>query len=258
MAANLVRRLPPRNATQLVDQRAMDLGPKAVDRGLVARRDAVDGARLVDDRARHREVAFRGQELGDRRRPVGAQRRPAPPSSHRRPSWRRRRRRGDRTTVTQAIRSPFGTVRAIRPAGSLPMPISLPPSPTAEPDPGAGQEQIVERRGPRRDVDAAHVARPAVGAAAAALDGHGMADARVAPCRRHPLDARAVVDAHLVDGDAAAGLVRPPRAPRRRRAYRRRCAPARRTPPARPPARRCRRDHRSRAPPPRRAARRSR
>src|SRR6185437_15204070 len=30
----------------------------------------------------------------------------------------------------QAMRSPFGTVAAIRPAGSLPMPISLPPSPT--------------------------------------------------------------------------------------------------------------------------------
>src|SRR5579883_702698 len=30
----------------------------------------------------------------------------------------------------QAMRSPFGTVRAISPAGSLPMPISLPPSPT--------------------------------------------------------------------------------------------------------------------------------
>ena len=76
----------------------MDLGPKAIDRGFAQRRDAVDGARLVDDGARDGEVAFRRQEFGDRAAQSATQRRRVPPSTHRRPSWTRRRRRGDRTT----------------------------------------------------------------------------------------------------------------------------------------------------------------
>ena len=127
-----------------------------------------------------------------------------------------------------------------------------------EPDPRAGQEKIVERRRPGRDVDAAHVARPAVGAAAAALDGDGMADARAAPIacisrssppgrQRRPRRRRRRRPPH-----------RRPRARRRRKACRPRCAPARRRPPARPRAAPCRPGRRSRARQPRRAARRSR
>ena len=127
-----------------------------------------------------------------------------------------------------------------------------------EPAPRAGQEQVVERRGPGRDVDTAHVARPAVGAAAAALDGDGMADAarraKLRDSRSRPADRRR----RPRRPPRRRRPRRPPRARRRRRACRPQCAPARRRPPARPPAAPCRRGRRSRARRPRRAARRSR
>ena len=63
--------LPPGNATQPVDQRAVYFGAEAVDGCLASRGDAVDGAGFGDDCPRDGEVAFRGQELRDRRRPFG-------------------------------------------------------------------------------------------------------------------------------------------------------------------------------------------
>src|ERR1043166_6410490 len=60
--------------------------------------------------------------------------------------------------------------------------------------PRPAEEQVVERRRPGRYIDAAHVARPAVGAAAAALDGHGMANAGLAPARGKVVEAGAILD----------------------------------------------------------------
>ena len=165
---------------QLVDQRAVDLRPEAVDRGLAPRRDAVDGARLLDDGARDGEVALRRQEA----RASAAQSaagRPAPPSAHRHPSSTRRPRRDDRTTVTQAICCAVGN-GARDQAGRQPAHADLVAAVAdADAHPGTGREQIVERRRPGRDIDAAHVARLAVGAAAAAFDGDGV----LTPAPRH-------------------------------------------------------------------------
>ena len=124
--------------------------------------------------------------------------------------------------------------------------------------PGAAEEQIVERRRPGRDVDAAHVARPAVGAAAAAFDGDGMADAGAAPRLDQAVDAGAGRRRPPRRPSRRRRLPRPPPARRRRRACRPRSAPARRRPQAPRPAGRCRPGRRSRAPRRRRAARKSR
>src|SRR4029077_13998519 len=80
--------------------------------------------------------------------------------------------------------------------------------------PGAAQEQLVERRRPGRDIDAAHVARPAIAAAAPAFDGEGMRDTGAAPRFGQAGNRRAIVDPDFVDRDAATGFRdRPPPPP---------------------------------------------
>ena len=257
--ANLVRRLPPRNATAARRSAAP----------WISARSRRPWPRAAPSRHRRRPPCRRSPASPRGRVPRSGTSRSSPTNRDAQHSQRRHQPvgtpvgdTGDDEVVARRDAGDLArrSARCARsgPAGSLPMPISLPPSPTREPDPGAGQEQVVERRGPRRDVDAAHVARPAVGAAAAALDGDGMADAGARASRRSADRCPAVRRRRPRRRSRRRPPRRRPRARRRRRACRRRCAPARRRPPARPPAAPCRPDRRSRARRPRRAARRSR
>ena len=159
---------------ELVDQRAMDLGPKpstVASRSAVTPSTAPALSTMARVTARSRSavrnlaiVPLQSARSDGKRRhqPVGA---PVGDA-------------GDDEMIAGGDAGDLGAVRhgAARSGrrGSLPMPISLPPSPTASFVHGPPRNSIVERRRPGRDIDAAHVARPAIAAAAAAFDGEGM------------------------------------------------------------------------------------
>ncbi len=159
MARETNRAFSPRNATQLVDQRRRESPARTRPRWLPAAPSTPSTAPAFSTiESRHQEVPFRRQEFRDLRRPV----RPHDGERRHQPVGAPVRDAGDDEVVA---RGHAGDLRAIghgaqRSDRAAACPCRFrcrrrppPASPNRRP------EQVVQRQGPRRDVDAPHVAR---------------------------------------------------------------------------------------------------